>query len=379
MCEFFILFNKKTSTIMASYSRRQFLNRVGMGAAVLSVPYISGSSKPLPQQKKLGVALVGLGYYAEFKLATALAETSNCYLAGAVTGTPAKVEKWKAKFNIPDKNFYNYQNFDKIADNKDIDIVYVVLPNGMHHEFVIRAAKAGKHVICEKPLANSVKECQEMIDACKKANVKFSVGYRLHFEPFTQEAMRVGQQKVFGKVKFVESSMGFKIGDPNQWRLKKSLAGGGAMMDVGVYAIQGARYSTGEEPISVTAQEYKTDPVKFKEVDETIFWQMEFPSGAVSNSVTSYASHTERLFISAETGWLELRPAFGYGPLAGKTSQGPLDLPHVNHQAKQLEDFAQCVLDNKESSVSGEEGLRDMKVVEAIYKSIATGKKVKIA
>jgi predicted dehydrogenase len=379
MCEFFILFNKKTSTIMASYSRRQFLNRVGMGAAVLSIPYISGSSKPLPQQKKLGVALVGLGYYAEFKLATALAETSNCYLAGAVTGTPAKVEKWKAKFNIPDKNFYNYQNFDKIADNKDIDIVYVVLPNGMHHEFVIRAAKAGKHVICEKPLANSVKECQEMIDACKKANVKFSVGYRLHFEPFTQEAMRVGQQKVFGKVKFVESSMGFKIGDPNQWRLKKSLAGGGAMMDVGVYAIQGARYSTGEEPISVTAQEYKTDPVKFKEVDETIFWQMEFPSGAVSNSVTSYASHTERLFISAETGWLELRPAFGYGPLAGKTSQGPLDLPHVNHQAKQLEDFAQCVLDNKESSVSGEEGLRDMKVVEAIYKSIATGKKVKIA
>jgi predicted dehydrogenase len=379
MCEFFILFNKKTSTIMASYSRRQFLNRVGMGAAVLSVPYISGSSKPLPQQKKLGVALVGLGYYAEFKLATALAETSNCYLAGAVTGTPAKVEKWKAKFNIPDKNFYNYQNFDKIADNKDIDIVYVVLPNGMHHEFVIRAAKAGKHVICEKPLANSVKECREMIDACKKANVKFSVGYRLHFEPFTQEAMRVGQQKVFGKVKFVESSMGFKIGDPNQWRLKKSLAGGGAMMDVGVYAVQGARYSTGEEPISVTAQEYKTDPVKFKEVDETIFWQMEFPSGAVSNSVTSYASHTERLFISAETGWLELRPAFGYGPLAGKTSQGPLDLPHVNHQAKQLEDFAQCVLDNKESSVSGEEGLRDMKVVEAIYKSIATGKKVKIA
>jgi predicted dehydrogenase len=379
MCEFFILFSKKTSTNMASYSRRQFLNRVGMGAAVLSVPYISGSSKPLPQQKKLGVALVGLGYYAEFKLATALAETSNCYLAGAVTGTPAKVEKWKAKFNIPDKNFYNYQNFDKIADNKDIDIIYVVLPNGMHHEFVIRAAKAGKHVICEKPLANSVKECQEMIDACKKANVKFSVGYRLHFEPFTQEAMRVGQQKVFGKVKFVESSMGFKIGDPNQWRLKKSLAGGGAMMDVGVYAVQGARYSTGEEPISVTAQEYKTDPVKFKEVDETIFWQMEFPSGAVSNSVTSYASHTERLFISAETGWLELRPAFGYGPLAGKTSQGPLDLPHVNHQAKQLEDFAQCVLDNKESSVSGEEGLRDMKVVEAIYKSIATGKKVKIA
>jgi predicted dehydrogenase len=365
---------------MNKYSRRQFMNRVGMGAALLSLPSVSGMARQVtPQDKKLGVALVGLGYYAEFKIAAALQETKNCYLAGAVTGTPAKVDKWKEKFKIPDKNFYNYQNFDTIADNKDIDIIYVVLPNGMHHEFVIRAANAGKHVICEKPLANSVKECQEMIDACKKAKVKFSVGYRLHFEPFTQEAMRVGQQKVFGKVKFVESAMGFKIGDPTQWRLKKSLAGGGAMMDVGVYAIQAARYSTGEEPISVTAQEFKTDPVKFKEVDETIFWQMEFPSGAVSSSVTSYASHTERLFISAENGWLELRPAFGYGPLAGKTSEGPLNLPIVNHQAMQLEDFATCVLENKESSVSGEEGLKDMKVVEAIYKSIATGKKVKIA
>jgi predicted dehydrogenase len=248
----------------------------------------------------------------------------------------------------------------------------------MHHEYVIRAAKAGKHVITEKPMAVSVKECQAMIDACKKAGVKLSVGYRLHFEPFTQEAMRIGQQKIFGKVKLVESSDGFKIGDPTQWRLKKSLAGGGAMMDVGVYAIQAARYSTGEEPISVTAQEFKTDPVKFKEVDETIFWQMEFPSGAVSNSATTYASSTERLFISAENGWVELRPAYGYGPLAGRTSKGELNIPHTNHQALQMEDFARCILENKESSVSGEEGLKDLKVVEAIYRAIASGKKEKI-
>ena len=319
-----------------------------------------------------------MGYYAEHKLATALQETKNCYLAGIVTGKPEKAEKFKAKYNLPETSIYNYETFDRIADNKSIDIVYVVLPNSMHHEYVIRAAKARKHVITEKPMAVSVKECQAMIDACKKAGVKLSVGYRLHFEPFTQEAMRIGQQKVFGKVKLVESSDGFKIGDPTQWRLKKSLAGGGAMMDVGVYAIQAARYSTGEEPISVTAQEFKTDPVKFKEVDETIFWQMEFPSGAVSNSATTYASSTERLFISAENGWVELRPAYGYGPLAGRTSKGELNIPQTNHQALQMEDFARCILENKESSVSGEEGLKDLKVVEAIYRAIASGKKEKI-
>jgi len=358
------------------YSRRDFLSRVSLGAGLLSLPSLAFAQHT---EKKLGIALVGLGYYSEHLLAPALQQTSRCVLAGIVTGTPAKKDKWKAQFAIPDKNCYTYETFDQIADNKDIDIVYVVLPNAMHHEFVIRAAKAGKHVICEKPMSVSVKEAEEMIAACKKANVKFSIGYRMHFEPHTIEVMRIAKAKEMGAVKFVENAMGFKIGDPTQWRLKKSLAGGGAMMDVGIYCIQGARYGTGEEPISVTAQEFKTDPVKFKEVDETIFWQLEFPSGAVSSSVTSYASHSERLFVSAEQGWIELRPAFGYGPIKGKTNKGEMNFPHTNHQALQLDDFALCVQENRESSVSGEEGLKDMKIIEAIYKAVATGKKVKLS
>ncbi len=364
---------------MSQYSRRQFLAKSAAGAALLSAlpSFDSLAAKPY-QGRKLRVALVGLGYYAEFKLAPGLVESKYCELAGIVTGTPEKAAKWKAKYNIPDKNIYNYENFDRIADNKDIDVIYVVLPNSMHKEFVIRGAKAGKHCITEKPMAINVKDCEEMIAACKKANVKLYVGYRLHFEPHNMEVRRLAQTKEMGKIKVVETADGFKIGDPNQWRLKKALAGGGAMYDVGVYAIQGARYATGEEPTYVTAQEFKTDPVKFKEVDETIFWQMEFPSGAVSSSVTTYASSTERLYVSAENGWLELRPAYGYGPIQGKTNKGPMNLPHTNHQALQFDAMGQAILENKEISATGEEGLRDMKVMDAIYRSIASGKKEKV-
>jgi predicted dehydrogenase len=363
---------------MSSYSRREFLSKATAGAALLSaLPNVSSIAAPY-QGKKLRVALVGLGYYAEFRLAPGLAESKYCELAGIVTGTPAKAEKWKAKYNIPDKNIYNYDNFDKIADNKDIDMIYVVTPNSMHKDLVIRGAKAGKHCITEKPMALNAKEAQEMIDACKKANVRLFVGYRLHFEPFNLAVRAFAQDKANGKIKVIETADGFKIGDPTQWRLKKALAGGGAMFDVGIYAIQGARYGCGEDPVAVTAQEFKTDPVKFKEVDETIFWQMEFPSGAVSSSVTTYASSTERLYVSAENGWIELRPAYGYGPLAGKTNKGPLDIPHTNHQALQFDGMGKSVIENTPCTASGEEGLKDMKIIDAIYRSIASGKKEKI-
>jgi predicted dehydrogenase len=363
---------------MANFSRRDFLTKAGAAATLLPFTNTLLFSSPQPQTRKVRVALIGLGYYAEHRLAPGLKESKYCELAGIVTGTPAKAEKWKKDFNLPDKNIYNYQNFDRIADNPDIDAIYAVLPNSMHAEFVIRGAKAGKHCITEKPMALNVKECEEMIAACKKANVKLYVGYRLHFEPHTQEVIRLAKTKELGKVKLLETADGFKIGNPDQWRLKKALAGGGAMYDVGVYAIQGARYASGEEPTFVTAQEFKTDPVKFKEVDETIFWQMEFPSGAVSTSVTTYASSTERLFASYENGWIELKPAYGYGPLSGRTNKGPLNLPHTNHQALQFDAMGQAIQENKEISATGEEGLRDMKVMEAIYRAVASGKKEKI-
>ena len=212
----------------------------------------------------LRVAIMGLGGYGT-RVAEAMQNCKMAKFVGAISGTPSKLTNWQQKYNIPAKNCYNYENYDQIKNNPDIDAVYVITPNALHHDAVIRVAKAGKHAICEKPMAVNAKEGQEMVDACKKAGVKLLVGYRMHFEPHTLEIVRMRKAGEFGKITFFQGLSGFVIGDPTQWRLNKALSGGGAMMDIGIYSINGARYMIGEDPIWVTAVETKTDPVKFKE------------------------------------------------------------------------------------------------------------------
>jgi predicted dehydrogenase len=364
------------------FDRRKFLKSISYGAGTLALtPALQSLASCVPpaQGKKLGIALVGLGGYSSGQLAPALQQTQNCYLAGIVTGTPSKATEWSAKYNIDDKNIYNYENFDTIANNAAIDIVYVVLPVAMHKEFTIRAAKAGKHVICEKPMALNAADCIEMIAACKKASKMLSIGYRLHFEPHNQEMMRLGQQRVYGNITAIDAANGFTYrGDPNAWRLKKKLSGGGALMDMGIYAIQGSRYSVGQEPLFVTATEKKTNYNLFKEVDETIHWQLEFPGGLIAKGRSSYNENVGYLKVTAEKGRFELQPAFGYGGIQGTTPQGAMNFPQINQQARQMDDFAQCVMQNKPTRVPGEEGWRDMRVIDTIYKSIASGKKEKI-
>lgn len=368
-------------------SRRSFLQNLGVGlgttAAAFAVPSVMAVPEVAPPKddKKLGIALVGLGSYAKNQLAVALENAKNCYLAAIVTGTPAKAEEWTKKYNLPKESVYNYQNFDEIAKNKAVDIIYVVLPNSMHPEFVIRAAKAGKHVMCEKPMANSVAECDAMIKACKDAGVQLGVGYRLHFEPFTQEIMRIGQKKEKGNVRFMQTNFGFTIGDPTQWRLKKAMAGGGPLMDVGIYCVQASRYVTGEEPLWVTAQFGPiTDKERFKDVEESVSWQMEFPGGAMVNGFTSYKSNIEQLYVSADKGWMQLSPAYSYGPLKGKTNDGDLKLPVVHHQTVMMEAICKEFMETGKfpKHIDGDEGKRDMKILTAIYEAAQTGKRISL-
>lgn len=348
----------------------------GAGAAALMSTFPL-SAACAPQSKKLGVALVGLGSYSTYQLAPALQDTQHCYLAGVVTGTPVKEKQWADKYGISTDNIYNYDNFDAIADNDDIDIVYVVLPNAMHAEFCIRAAKAGKHVICEKPMAISVKECDDIINACNAAGVKLGVGYRLQSEPYTNEIKRIVREKPFGEVRFVSAEAGYRSrGNPDQWRLNKALAGGGALLNMGVYAIQGAIYGTGQNPISVSAQEFSTDPDYFKDTDESITAQFKFPNGATGSIFTSHSANVNRYYSAFDRGWLELNPANNYGPLAGRLSTGEeIKFHHESQQKLQMDDFARHILEGKPNKAPGEMGKRDMIICEAIYQSIAEGGK----
>ncbi len=366
-------------------SRRYFLQR--LTAPFIAMPLLqcqgsTGSTAPVAKAYNgpvLRVAILGLGSYGN-RVAEAMQSCTKAKLVGAISGTPSKLKDWQSKYNIPEKNCYNYENFDNVKNNKDIDAVYVITPNALHHDQVIRVAKAGKHVICEKPMAVNAKEGQEMIDACAKANVKLLVGYRMHFEPKTLEIVRMRKDGELGKILFFQGLSGFTIGDPTQWRLNKQLSGGGSMMDIGIYSINGSRYMIGEEPVWVSAEETKTNPEKFKEgVDETILFQLGFPGGAVASCLSTYSmNNLDSFFLNAEKGFAELKPATGYGPIKGRTNKGELNQPHVTHQTVQMEEMSDIILQGKQPivPVDGHEALKDLKIIDAIYLAIKTGKKV---
>ena len=364
-------------------TRRNFLESIAITAAGLPFLSLTGTrcaeSETTYDGPVLRVAIMGLGSYGN-RVAEAMQACKKAKITGVISGTPSKIKTWQAKYNIPDANCYNYENFDNIKNNKDIDAVYIITPNGLHKDQCVRVAKAGKHVICEKPMAINAAEAQEMVNACKAANVKLLIGYRMHFEPKTLEVIRMRNDGEFGKVLFFQGLSGFRIGDPNQWRLDKKLAGGGAMMDIGIYSVNGARYMVGEEPIWVTAQETKTDTVKFKDgVDETIQFQLGFPSGAVASCLSTYSmNNLDKFFLNGEKGFAEMQPSTGYGPIEGRTHKGKLDKPHITHQTLQMDEMAGIILENKKAPVpvDGEEGLKDMKIIDAIYEAARTGRSV---
>lgn len=376
------------------YSRRKFVfqvSQLGIGgvvfATITGLVSCGGATRKKKAEevaenqkegKKLGIALVGLGGYSRGQLAPALQETAHCYLAGIVTGSPEKIDEWKNKYKIPDENVYNYENFDTIKDNPAIDIIYVVLPNSMHAEYTIRAAKAGKHVICEKPMAVTVEDCDKMIASCKEAGKMLSIGYRLHFEPYNQEMMRLGQQKVYGEVKKMVGENG--MGSAEGWRIDKELAGGGPLMDVGIYCVQAMRYITGMEPVAVSAKEgKKTQPDKYSEVEESLSWQMEFPGNLIAECKTSYTESMSIARAEATNGWFELSPAYGYGGIQGETSDGKMDFEDINQQALQMDDFARAIQEKRDTPISGEMGRQDVKILQAIYRAMETGERVEIS
>ncbi len=356
--------------------RRAFLKN--LAAASAGVIFSPAFAKISPSQRKLGVALVGLGYYSTDLLAPALLQTEHCYLAGIVTGSPEKIPKWQRQYQIPDQNVYDYENMDQLANNDQIDVIYIVLPTGLHAEYAIRAAGTGKHVWCEKPMAKTVVECQSIIDACKANKVKLSIGYRMQHEPNTQTIMQFAKDKPYGNISEVVARAGYFDGRSNHWKQKKEM-GGGALYDMGVYSIQGLRYGSGEEPVSVSARHETKRPHIYTEVDETTYFELTFPSGAVGKGATSLGMGMNELKVTCEDGHYGLSPFQSYGGIRGQTSDGKLLNKSIpNQQARQMDDDALAIINDQSVLVPGEEGLKDIRIVEATYRAAATGKTVRI-
>ncbi len=345
---------------------------------------------PLPWEKRVGVAVVGLGRLSLEQILPAFAQSKLCRPVALVSGDAAKAGNVAAQYGVDAKSVYDYKSYDRLSDNAKVDVVYIVLPNGMHAEYTVRAAHAGKHVLCEKPMANSVAECQQMIDACKAANKQLMVAYRMQYEPYNREIIRLARAGEIGKLKAFSATNGQNQGDPKQWRLNRALAGGGALPDVGIYCLNAARYISGEEPVEVQAMQYSTpnDP-RFAEVEEQVNFTLRFPSGLLASNITSYGVHDSKRFrVLGESGWVELDPAFPYTGQTmriGRKREGSKiedvaqpRLEAKNQFALELDHMATCVQKNQRPHTPGEEGMQDMRIIAAIYEAARTGNTVKL-
>ena len=368
---------QKTKVTQAK--RRDFIKKGSSGllAGAIATAFPSYAISAL-KNKKVGVALVGLGHYSEHLLAPALQQTKHCELRGIVTGSPSKVPKWQQRYQIPDTNVYSYENMHTIANNPDIDVVYVVVPTALHLKYAEIGANAGKHVWCEKPMAMTVEQCQRMIDTCNKNKVQLTVGYRMQHEPNTRKFRQYAVNKKFGEVKSAFARAGYAgNGFPeDNWRMKKAM-GGGAMYDMGVYPVNGVRFLTNMEPVSILASLDKSHPHIFKEVDETMNFTLGFANGVTADCATSTVISYNTIEVTSQNGSYSLTPMSEYSGVKGKTSDGEI-LPAIKgmQQTLQMDNDALAILNKGPILVSGEDGMRDINIVQSAFKSAASGKLV---
>jgi predicted dehydrogenase len=348
-----------------------------MGLAAQMLPGVGAFAQS--GERKVGYCVIGLGRIADHFM-RGVKEGSTSTITGLVSGHRDKAERIAAQYGVPKSSIYSYEDMDKMRENKAIDAVYVALPNSMHAEYTIRSAKAGKHVLCEKPMCTSVSDAEAMIAACKAANVKLMIAYRLHYEPTTLRAIKLIQDRAVGQVQSIVSANGFNE-SAGEWRLNKALSGGGPLMDVGIYCLNAMRYLTREEPAKFAGFVSTIDKDgRFDTVEENTSWTMQFPSGIQASCTTTYGASMPGFYrVYGSKGWLQV-DEFGYQGLrlTARYSQGrgspatTLDEPNLEKDPKQFvreaDHFTECILKDRAPRTAGEEGLLDMQYMREIYR-----------
>lgn len=378
--------------IPAHTTRRQFVRTATgllLAPALLSCSSPEGTAtsrnEPAPaappkrNDRKIGVAILGLGGYAKGQIAPALQLTKHCELRGLITGSPDKLPEWQRKYDIKDENVYTYDEMENIADNDEIDVVYVITPTATHRDFSVRAANAGKHVWCEKPMAMTPQECQEIIDACNQNGVKLAIGYRMLHEPNTRKLIALTQDKAYGELTSAHAYAGYAGSPPpaDYWRGQRDM-GGGALYDMGVYSVNGLRYGTQLAPeVVVRANQQRQE--RPNGVDLTTTYTLRYPGGMTAEGKTSVVEKYNELHIEATDGWYEMDPMQPYQGVKGRTSDGTILGPPVdNQQSIQMDNDALAILNDTPVIAPGEMGKADVAVIRAIIESAQTSREVNI-
>jgi predicted dehydrogenase len=331
-------------------------------------------------QKKIQYAVVGLGHLAQVAVLPAFKNTSNSTLAAIVSGDAQKLKKLGRKYDL--ERVYSYEDYDQALS--EVDAVYLVLPNHLHREYVVRAAEAGVHVLCEKPMAVTEEDCKAMIEAADANNVKLMIAYRLHFEEANLEAIRLLKSGKLGNPRIFDSAFSQQVADDNIRVTEPVEKGGGPVYDMGIYCINAARYLFQAEPALVLASSANDGEKRFRGIDEMTSVVMHFPGERLATFTCSFgAADVSRYTVIGTKGSLTAEPAYDYSiglrhqlTIGEKTSTR--NFPKRDQFAAELIYFSECILKDREPEPSGWEGLADVRIIRAIYESARTGQVVEL-
>ncbi|MBI4165397.1 MAG: Gfo/Idh/MocA family oxidoreductase [Acidobacteria bacterium] len=335
---------------------------------------------------RVGFAIVGLGHISELAVLPAFRHSKKTKVVALVSGDVQKARRLAKKFGASD--YYTYDDYVLALNHPKVEAVFIATTNGTHAEYTVRAAHSGKHVLCEKPMANSAAECKQMIDACQAHDVRLMIAYRKYFEPASVLLKRLVTNGKLGRLKVVHSAFTINLppGKPGSpaWHFNKTQAGGGSLVDVGIYCVNTARWLVGRDPVEASAHAWTHNPAGFREVDEHMAFQLKFPEGIVLQATSSFgAAQSSFLHVIGDKGWVALNPAYEFakqrrmcGEIGGRWFEKKFKA--MDEFALELDAFADTIRRRHDPEPDGAEGLKDVAILEAIYRSSNESRPVSI-
>lgn len=339
----------------------------------------------MAKTEKVGYAVVGLGKISQRAVLPAFRHSRKAKLVAVVSGDPKKARLLAASFGASE--WYTYDDYHRCLANPAVNAVFIATDNGSHSRYSVQAAEAGRHVLCEKPMATTVDECRRMIEACRKKNVRLMIAYRKYFEPSCLALKKLIVGGRLGKLKIIHSAFTIMMsadGKGGNWHLDKRAAGGGSLVDLGVYCVNTIRWLTGKDPLEAGAYSWTTDPARFNSVEESIGFQLKFPGSVFVQASSSFgAAQANFIKVFGDKGWAALDPAFAYqeerrlfGKIRGRWFEKRFKV--IDEFALELDAFAESIWRGRDPEPDGQEGMRDVIVMQAIYQAAREGRWVPI-